>query len=76
MKLLLESTDVKNSQYSMRLFYQDKWTELKDRALHQAIQLYKPSGEIALRLVVSRIAKETVVGRLALKPRPARHSAK
>jgi len=67
-KLLLESTDVKNSQYSMRLFYRDKWTELKDRALHEAIQFCEPSGEIALPPMMSRNAKEAVVGRLALPP--------
>ena len=67
-KLLLESTDIKNSRYTMRLFFQDKWIELKDRALNEAIQFYEPSGEIALELMVFRIAKEAVVGRIALPP--------
>ncbi len=67
-KLLLESTDIKNSRYTMRLFFQDKWIELKDRALNEAIQFYGPSGEVALELMVDRIAKEAVVGRLALPP--------
>jgi len=67
-RLLLESTDTKNSRYSMRLFYQDKWIELKDRALHEAIQFYDPDGEIALELMVSRIAKEAVAGLIALPP--------
>ncbi len=67
-KLLLESTDIKNSRYTMRLFFQDRWIELKDRALNEAIQFYGPSGEIALELMVFRIAKEAVVGRVALPP--------
>jgi len=67
-RLLLESTDIKNSRYTMRLFFQDKWIELKDRALHEAIQFYEPSGEIALEIMVDRIAKEAVVGRIALPP--------
>ena len=67
-RLLLESTDIKNSRYTMRLFFQDKWIELKDRALNEAIQFYEPSGEIALELMVFRIAKEAVVGRIALPP--------
>jgi len=67
-KLVLESTDIKNSRYTMRLFFQDKWIELKDRALNEAIQFYEPSGEIALELMVYRIAKEAVVGRIALPP--------
>jgi hypothetical protein len=67
-RLLLESTDIKNSRYTMRLFFQDKWIELKDRALNEAIQFYEPSGEIALEIMVFRIAKEAVVGRIALPP--------
>ncbi|MGD0129596.1 MAG: hypothetical protein ABSF46_30095 [Terriglobia bacterium] len=67
-RLLLESTDIKNSRYTMRLFFQDKWIELKDRALHEAIQFYEPSGEVALELMVDRIAKEAVAGRIALPP--------
>jgi hypothetical protein len=67
-RLLLESTDIKNSRYTMRLFFQDKWIELKDRALNESIQFYEPSGEIALELMVFRIAKEAVVGRIALPP--------
>jgi hypothetical protein len=67
-RLLLESTDIKNSRYTMRLFFQDKWIELKDRALHEAIQFYEPSGEVALELMVDRIAKEAVAGRVALPP--------
>ena len=67
-RLLLVSTDTKNSRYTMRLFFQDRWIELKDRALHEAIQFYDPEGEVALELMVSRIAKEAVVGRLALPP--------
>ncbi len=73
-KLLLESTDIKNSRYTMRLFFQDKWIELKDRALNEAIQFYEPSGEIALEIMVFRIAKEAVVGRIALPP-PSNASA-
>jgi len=67
-RLLLESTDIKNSRYTMRLFFQDRWIELKDRALHEAIQFYEPSGEVALELMVDRIAKEAVAGRIALPP--------
>ena len=67
-RLLLESTDVKNSRYTMRLFFQDKWIELKDRVLHEAIQFYDPSGAVALELMVDRIAKEAVAGRIALPP--------
>jgi len=67
-RMLLESTDTKNSRYTMRLFFEDRWIELKDRALHEAIQFYDPEGEVALELMVSRIAKEAVVGRLALPP--------
>jgi len=67
-RLLLENTDIKNSRYTMRLFFEDRWIELKDRALHEAIQFYEPSGEVALELMVDRIAKEAVAGRIALPP--------
>jgi len=65
-RLLLESTDTRNSRYTMRLFFQDKWIELKDRALNEAIQFYEPNGGVAIELMVFRIAKEAVAGRLAL----------
>jgi hypothetical protein len=65
-RLLLENTDAKNSRYTMRLFFADRWIELKDRALDEAIQFYTPEGEVALELVVSQIAKNAVVGKLTL----------
>jgi hypothetical protein len=68
-RLLLESTDTKNSRYTMRLFFEDNSIELKGRALHEAIQFYGPDGNVALELIVSQITKSAVTGRVSL-PQP------
>jgi hypothetical protein len=64
----LESTDPGNQRYTLRLFVDDKAVELKDRALHEAIQFYALGGKVAVELVISEIRKDRVTGRLAYPP--------
>lgn len=72
-RLRLQSTDPKNARYTMRLFLGDDSIELKDRALHEAIQFYASGGTTSFGLVVSEITKNGVAGRLSL---PMRASGK
>ena len=56
--LRLMGTDPKNQRYTMRLSVEDTTVELKDRALHEAIQFYASSGKLSFELVVSQIGRE------------------
>lgn len=62
----LQSTDTKNQRYTLRLLVDDKSIELRDRALHEAIQFYASDGKASVELVVSEIRKDGVAGRLTL----------
>jgi uncharacterized coiled-coil protein SlyX len=64
--LRLQSTDLKNQRYTMRLSLDDKTVELKDRALHEAVQFYASDGKLSFALVVSQISRNGVTGRLVL----------
>ena len=64
--LRLIGTDPRNQRYSMRLSVEDTTVELKDRALHEAIQFYASGGKLSFELVVSHIGRDIVTGRLVL----------
>ena len=64
--LRLQSTDPRNQRYTMRLAIDDTVVELKDRALHEAVQFYASGGRLTFELVVSQIGKDVVSGRLVL----------
>jgi hypothetical protein len=64
--LRLMGTDPKNQRYTMRLSIEDTTVELKDRALHEAIQFYASGGKLSFELVVSQIGRDVVTGRLVL----------
>lgn len=64
--LWLRSTDAKNQRYSMRVLVDDKWIELKDRTLHEAVDLYMPASELPTELVVSEIRGGQVRGQIVL----------
>jgi hypothetical protein len=48
----------------MRLSVNDQTVELKDRALHEAVQFYGADGKLSFELVVSQIGRDSVAGRL------------
>ncbi len=64
--LRLMGTDPKNQRYTMRLSVEGTTVELKDRALHEAIQFYASGGKLSFEIVVSRIDRDIVTGRLVL----------
>jgi hypothetical protein len=64
--LRLQSTDPRNQRYTMRVSLEDKTLELKDRALHEAIQFYAAGGKLTFELVVSQISRDGVSGRIVL----------
>ena len=64
--LQLIGTDPKNQRYTMRLSVEGKTVELKDRALHEAIQFYTSDGRGSFELVVSQIGRDIVRGSLVL----------
>jgi hypothetical protein len=69
--LQLHGTDPKNQRYSMRLSLDDQTVELKDRALHEAIQFYAADGKLSFELVVSQIGRDSVAGRLVIPQQTA-----
>ncbi len=69
--LRLQGTDPKNQRYSMRLSVDDRTVELKDRALHEAVQFYGADGKLSFELVVSQIGRDNVAGRLVFPQQTA-----
>ncbi len=72
-QLWLRRTDQKNHRYTLRVFADDKWIELKDRALLEPVELYLAEVPVPLELVVNQITEDRVQGVLgvprALPPR-------
>jgi type IV secretory pathway VirB10-like protein len=64
--LQLIGTDPKNQRYTMRVSVEGTTVELKDRALHEAIQFYASDGKDSFELVVSQIGRDIVRGSLVL----------
>ncbi len=71
--LVLRSTDDRRQRYTVRVFVDDKWVEIKDRALYEAVKFYVSGMNIPLELIATQIHKEDMSGYLALpKEKPAR----
>lgn len=64
--LWLRGTDHKRHRYTMRVFVDDKWIELKDRALLEPVEFYVSDVAIPLQLVVTEIRGNRVAGTLAV----------
>ena len=62
----LKSTDLKKQRYTMALFFDEKWIEMKDRALQEPVEFYMSGFAVPLEMVVSEIRENEVVGYLAL----------
>lgn len=64
--LWLRKTDRKNHRYTMRVFADDKWIELKDRALLEPVELYLAEVPVPFELVITRIDDDEVSGVLGV----------
>lgn len=64
-KLKLESTNAKQQRYSMRVFLDDHWVELKDRASEEEVRFASDGVEEGFSLIVSQVYKGHVEGYLS-----------
>lgn len=64
-RLLLERADLKHQRYTLRLLIGDQSIELKNRAVHEAVPFYTSGRAGSFALVVFRVGKDSVAGRLA-----------
>jgi hypothetical protein len=64
--LWLRRADPGSGRYTMRLQVNDKWVEFKDRALHEAVEFYPSNSAVPIEMLVSRIGRNQVTGRLAV----------
>jgi len=60
--LKLRKVDSKRQRYTMNIFLDDKWVEVKDRVLLEPVELYLPASRNPLELVVSEIYSDRVTG--------------
>ena len=65
--LQLRSTDAKRQLYTIGVFFDDnKWVEVKDRALREPVEFSSAGASVPLQLVVSEIHNDQVLGYLAV----------
>lgn len=60
--LALEKTDKKKNAFTVDLFFDDKKTVHKDKALDEPIYFYVQGASSALELVVNKIGKDSIAG--------------
>lgn len=64
--LLLKGADEKNQRYTVRVLVNDRWLEIKDLSLYEAVNLYLAGISTPLELVATRIRKNEVSGFLGV----------
>jgi hypothetical protein len=62
----LRSVDRRSQRYTMRLFFDDRWVEMKDRVLGERLEFYVRGTSSPLELVISEIGQDQVMGQLGL----------
>ena len=62
----LRSVDRRAQRYTMRLFFDDRWVEMKDRVLGERLEFYVRGASTPLELVISEIGQDQVMGQLGL----------
>ncbi|MBF8304915.1 MAG: hypothetical protein HW398_103 [Acidobacteria bacterium] len=62
----LRSVDRRAQRYTMRLFFDDRWVEMKDRVLGERLEFYVRGTSTPLELVISEIGQDQVMGQLGL----------
>src|SRR6266536_2497403 len=64
--LWLQNANSRSGRYTMQILVNDKWIEFKDRALHEAVEFYPSGSTVPIELVVSRMTRDQVGGKLAV----------
>ena len=62
----LRSVDRRAQRYTMRLFFDDRWVEMKDRVLGERLEFFVRGTNTPLDLVISEIGQDQVMGQLGL----------
>jgi hypothetical protein len=64
----LRSVDRRAQRFTIRLFVDDRWVEMKDRVLGERLEFYVRGFASPLELVISEIRQDQVSGQLGLPP--------
>lgn len=58
----LEKTDTKRNTFTVNLFFDDKRTQRRDKAMNEPVYFYVQGASSALELVVNKLSKDTIAG--------------
>ena len=61
----LERTDAKKNLFTVNLYFDDKRTQRKDKAMNEPVYFYVQGASSALELVVNKLSKDSVGGYLS-----------
>ena len=61
----LAKTNPKKNQFTVNLYFDDKRTERKDKAVNEPVYFYVQGAPSALELVVNKLSRESVAGYLS-----------
>ncbi len=71
--LLFRTADAKKRRYTVRVFVDDQWVEVKDRALFEVVQLSVSDVNTPLKIVATQIRRDELVGYLAVPKKKTAH---
>lgn len=58
----LDKTDTKRNTFTVNLYFDDKRTQRKDKAMNEPVYFYVQGASSALELVVNKLGKDSVTG--------------
>jgi hypothetical protein len=61
----LERTDTKKNVFTVNLYFDDKRTQRKDKAMNEPVYFYVQGASSALELVVNKLARDSISGYLS-----------
>ena len=73
MSLQFRGVDAKKRRYTVRVFVDDQWVEVKDRALLEVVQLSVSDVNTPIKIVATQIRRNEVVGYLAVPKKKTAH---